>query len=275
MPRTTTFEVVSDTGHFTPLQLQPRAVLALAFNGLARWLREHLISFPRLIAEQRTSVVILGAGITYEAPWRFFDGDAFSVRATLQARRQASRAELGVEIHGVEGRPAATARILLCPVRIDDSTSLAASPAPFPQPVLARLRPDEIDPTSPGRPLLALQEELANDGELLASGRQSFTVHRHLCEVADQWAFFEVPGFIGASREALALARAGDVPLLRQGCGEPVRRLEIELSRPYFWLEEGVVETSAYRLNDRLAMVHRLSSNLPGGGQHGVAIELF
>ena len=94
-------------------------------------------------------------------------------------------------------------------------------------------------------------------------------------KASDQWAFFEVPGFIGASREALTLDRGGDTPLLRQGIGEPLRGLEVELSRPYFWLEEGVVETSAYRLNDRLAMVHRLSSNLPGGDQHGIALELF
>jgi len=274
MPRIISVEVVSDTGHFTPLQLQPRAVLSLAFNGLAHWLREHLVSFPRLIAEQRTSVVILAAGITYEAPCRFFDGDGFSVRASLQARRQASRAELDVEIHGPQGR-AAIARILLCPVRIEDPVSLAASPAPFPAPVLARFRPDEVDPTSPARPLVALQEEVARHGELLATARRPFTLHRHLCEVADQWAFFEVPGFIGASREALALARGGDVPLLRQAFGEPLRRLEIELSRPYFWLEDGLVETSAYRLNDRLAMIHRLSSNLPGGDQHGIAVEIF
>jgi len=274
MPRTIAFDVVADTGHFTPLQLQPRAVLSLAFNGLAHCLRDHLISFPRMIAEHRTSVVILGAGITYQAPCRFFDGDAFSVRATLAARRQASRAELTVELHGARGR-AATARILLCPVHIEDPASLAASPAPFPPAVLERMRPDEIDPTSPPRPLPALLEEIAGAGELLATGRHAFTMHRHLCEVADQWAFFEVPGFIGASREALTLERGGDAPLLRQGIGEPLRRLEVELSRPYFWLEEGVIETSAYRLNDRLAMVHRLSSNLPGGDQHGIALELF
>jgi len=274
MPRTIAFEVVADTGHFTPLQLQPRAILSLAFNGLAHWLREHLVSFPRLIAEQRTSVVILGAGIAYEAPCRFFDGDTFSVRASLAARRQASRAELQVEVHGARGR-AATARLLLCPVHIEDPASLAASPAPFPPAVLARFRAAEIDPTSPARPLPAIHEEIARSGERLATRRHTFVTHRHLCEVADQWAFFEVPGFIGASREALVLEHGGEAPLLRQGMGEPLRRLEVELSRPYFWLEEGIVETSAFRLNDRLAMVHRLSSNLPGGDHHGTAIELF
>src|SRR3954451_19098610 len=109
MSRAVVFDVTTDTGHFSPQQIQPRVILALAFNGLARWLREHLVSFPRLIAEHRASVVILGAGITYQAPCRFFDGDGFSVRATLKSLRQGSRAELDVEIDGTQGR-AATAR---------------------------------------------------------------------------------------------------------------------------------------------------------------------
>jgi len=91
MPRAVTFEVTADTRYFTPLQLQPRVILALAFNALARWLREHLVSFPRLIAEHRASLVILSAGITYDAPLRFFDADALVVGATLRVRRQASR----------------------------------------------------------------------------------------------------------------------------------------------------------------------------------------
>src|SRR3954470_15855950 len=204
MPRTTTFDVVCDTGHFTPLQLQPRFLLSLAFNGLARWLREHLVSFPRLIAEHRCSVVILGAGINYQAPCHFFDGDALTARATLKVMRQASRAQLEVALAGQQGL-VATARILLCPVRIDDPDSLAATPAPFPPEVLAAFRPDEIDPASPERPLGAMLDQVTRAGEALVTAREPFVVHRHLCEVADQWAFFEVPGLIGAGREALAL----------------------------------------------------------------------
>ena len=100
MPRAVVFEVTSDTSHFTPLQLQPRAILALSFNGLSRWLREHLVSFPVLIRDHLCSVVILGAGIKYEAPLGFFDGDGFCVRATLKVLRRGTRAQLDVELHG-------------------------------------------------------------------------------------------------------------------------------------------------------------------------------
>ena len=218
MSRAVVFDITTDTAHFSPQQLQPRAILALAFNGLARWLREHLVSFPRLISEHHTSVVILSAGITYQAPCRFFDGDGLTGRATLVLRRQATRAELRVELDGPSGR-AATARILLCPVHIDEPASLAATPCPFPSQLVERFRPEEIDPASPTRPLLALQAEVARAGTPLAMGRYPFVVHRHLCEVADQWAFFEVPGLIGASREVLALGRASDMPLLRRALG--------------------------------------------------------
>jgi acyl-CoA thioesterase FadM len=274
MRRATEFEVVTDTSLFTPLQLQPRVVLALAFGGLARWLRQHLVSFPRLIAEHRCSVVILGAGIDYLAPCRFFDADALSARATLKVLRQASRAQLDVEFAGRHGT-VASARILLCPVRIDDPESLAATPAPFPASILEMFKPDEIETGSPERPLVALQDRIARSGEVLATARHPFAVHRHLCEVADQWAFFEVPGLIGAGREELALARGADTPLLRQAVGAPLRRVEIELGRPYFWTQNGTVETTAHRLDDRLVMVHRLLSDVPGGEQHGLAIETF
>jgi acyl-CoA thioesterase FadM len=271
--RVSSFEVVSDTGHFTPLQLQPRAILATAFNGLARWLREHLVSFPRLIAEHRTSVVILSAGISYGRELRFFDADAYVVATTLKLLRQASRAQLDVELSGPHG-VAATARILLCPVRIEDPDSLAATPAAFDARLIERFHPDEIDPASPARPLAELTAGLGQ-GLPIATQTERFVVHRHLCEVADQWAFYEVPGLIGAGREALVRRCGATTPALRRALSSPLRRLELELQRPYFWFQPGTVETTAHVREDRLVFVHRLLSDVPGGEQHGIAIEQF
>jgi acyl-CoA thioesterase FadM len=268
------FEVIADTSHFTPLQLQPRAILALSFNGMSRWLREHLVSFPELIRDHRASLVILAAGVEYGAPLRFFDGEGFSVRVTLQVKRGGTRAELTAELTGAQGR-AATARILLCPVHIDDPVSLAAAPAPLPETLLRLLSPGEVDPASPGRPLVDLKSRIEQSGERLAAAASPFVIHRHLCEVADQWAFFEVPGLIGAGRESLALARGQEIPALRAALALPLARVEIELTRPYFWFQRGEVETTAYLLEGRLALIHRLVSAGPGGGVHGTAVELF
>jgi hypothetical protein len=274
VPRATVFEVIADTSHFTPLQLQPRAILALSFNGMSRWLREHLVSFPSLLRDHRASLVILAAGIVYEEPLRFFDGDGFSVRATLRVLRGGTRAELVAEFTGGRGR-AATARILVCPVRIDDPVSLAAAPAPLPDALLRLLSPDEVDPSSPPRPLVELKSRIEAAGERLAAVRCPFVIHRHLCEVADQWAFFEVPGLVGAGRESLALARGQELPALRAALAEPLAQIEIELTKPYFWFQQGEVESTAHLWEGRLALIHRLLSTGPGGGAHGIAIERF
>ena len=74
MPRAHTFELTTDTGHFTPLQLQPRNLLSTGFNALSQWLRANWVSFPDLISKHCFSVVILGTSVEWRAPLKFFDG---------------------------------------------------------------------------------------------------------------------------------------------------------------------------------------------------------
>ena len=141
MQRITNFELITDIGYFNPLQLQPRFLLSASFNGLSRWLREHLVSFPRLIRDEKFSVVILGSSIRYEQPLGFFDGDVIYVQASLIVQRGGTRAQLDTEFSGSKGI-AAKVRILLCPVEVVDSESLGANPAPFPGRILERFHPD-------------------------------------------------------------------------------------------------------------------------------------
>jgi hypothetical protein len=274
MPRITTFDLITDTGHFTPLQLQPRALLAISFNAMSQWLREHLVSFPRLIKEHRFSVVILGVNLKYEAPLGFFDGDSVRVQASMKVLRAGSRAQLDVEFIGATGR-AATVRILLCPVEVIDPISLAATPGKFEGEILARFQPDEIDPASPQRTLPELKSQLEKEGQKLGEHHSPFVVYRHLCEVADQWAFLEVPTLVGASREKMALEQGERSPELRDGLGLPLQSFDMELTRPYFWFQPGAVETIAYRHQGRLSLVHRLLSSVAGEEQHGVIVERF
>ncbi|MGE0870042.1 MAG: hypothetical protein AB7P03_15870 [Kofleriaceae bacterium] len=273
MPRTTTFELVSDTGYFNPLQIQPRALLSTSFNGLARWLREHLVSFPALIRDEKHSVVILAASIGFEQPLSFFDGDSVKVETTLRVLRGGTRAQLDNTFSGANG-VAARVRILLCPVSVDDPDSLGAIPAAFPERILARFAADEIDPGSPDRPMLPLREAVIAQ-PAIATHVEPFVIHRHHCEVADQWAFYEVAGLVGASREAFGKRAVKDHPELADALGKPVRRFEMELSRPYFWLQPGSVETTLYRHGGSIALVHRLQSDLPGETTYGTIIETF
>lgn len=67
MPRAHTFELTTDTSHFTPLQLQPRNLLSTGFNALSQWLRAYWASFPDHISQHRFSVVILGTSVEWRA----------------------------------------------------------------------------------------------------------------------------------------------------------------------------------------------------------------
>jgi hypothetical protein len=268
------FHVVTDTSHFTPLQLQPRALLSISFNALSRWLAEHLVSFRELIARHRTSLVILSARIDYEAPLGFFDGDGLDVDAGLRVRSSGRRAELGVTFTGASVR-AASVRIVLCPVIIDDPASLAAAPGAIGEGLLARLEADEVDEGSPERTFPEHRQRIETHGNELGRGTRDFVIHRHQCEVADQWAFAEVTGLVGASREDLVLAYGDAAGALVDGLARPLVRFEMELRRPYFWFQAGAVDTIAYQHEGRVAFVHQLRSPVPGEELHGVAIEQF
>ncbi len=274
MARRIVFQVVTDTSHFTPLQLQPRALLSISFNALSRWLRQHLVSFPELIRAHRTSLVILSARIDYEAPLGFFDADALEVDAGLRVLAAGRRAELQVAFTGPGGR-AASVRIVLCPVLIDDPASLAAAPGAIGPELLARLEPDELEDRSPARTLPEHRRRLETLGRELGRGTSAFSIHRHQCEVADQWAFAEVTGLVGQSRETMVLERGDAAGSLVEGLSRPLVRFEMELRRPYFWFQAGAVDTTAHEHEGRVAFVHSLRSGVPGEELHGVAIEQF
>jgi hypothetical protein len=274
LARRISYDLVTDTSHFNPLQLQPRALLSIAFNALSRWLERYLVSFPKLIGEHRTSLVILGATIDYETPLGFFDGDRVEVDAGLRVLSAGRRAELSVSFTGARGR-AARVRILLCPVLIDDPASLAAAPGAIPENLLSRLDSDELDASSPTRTLPQLQKQLESHGRELGRGISMFAVQRHQCEVADQWAFAEVAGLVGAGREQLVLARGDAAGVLVDGLARPLVRFTMELRRPFFWFQAGSVDTTAYEHEGRAAFMHCLRSDVPGEELHGVVIEQF
>ncbi len=273
--RTIRCELTTDTSYFTPLQLQPRVLLSLAFNGLSQWLNQHLVSFPQLITEHRASVVILAVDLEYEKPLRFFDAPTLSMTAGLSVLRAGSRAQLEVTFEGKAGT-AARVRVVLCPVEVLDPVSLGANPGPFPPGILKRFLADEVGEGSPVRNVPPLISRVESSSKALATHRSEFSVSRHLCEVADQWAFFEVPGLVGTSREEMAMASSPEAhPLVRSTLAKPLRSFRMELSRPYFWFQPGSVATAAHQQGDSMVFIHRLLSPVPGGELHGIAVEEF
>jgi len=274
MGRQVAFEVPTDSGQFTWLQIQPRSLLALSWSGYARWLREHLVSFPKLIREEGFGAVILDIDMSYLEPLTFFDTDTLEMMVALKVRRRGTRLELHTDYRGA-GRHAASVTIVLCPVEIKDQETLTAAPMPLPERLLERFRDDEVDDSSPQRRVPDLVDAIEAGGQLLGELEDIFNVHHHYCEVAEQWSFVEVPNIAEALRETLALSRAAEQPQLRQCLDQPLRRLNIELYQPYFVYDSGRLKTHAYHSAGRLAFVHRLSSERFGATPHGIVVEQY
>jgi hypothetical protein len=153
---------------------------------------------------------------------------------------------------------------------------LSATPTRLPERLASLLQPDELElGVTPRRVVPDVRAALEKSGKMIGEHKSAFTVHRHRCEVADQWAFFEVAGLVGASREAMALEGVAKQPALQAALGTPLQRFDMELSRPYYWFQPGTVASTAWVLDGRLVVVHRLLSPVPGGEEHGVAVERF
>ncbi len=278
--RVLTHDLVVDTCLFSPLQLQPRALFAHSWNGLARWFHAHVCSFPSLLGDHRAGMVFLGIHLQYREPLGFFDADVVRQEVTARLLREGSRLELVCRYTGLgraagDGRLAAEVRCVLCPVAIDEPRSLAARPQPFAAEIAACFAADERGDKAPPRVVPALLEELAAKGRPLGERQTPFTIHRHMAEVADQWSFSEIPCLCEASREHLVLENVGREPSLGAALGKPLRSIDVELARPYYSFDRGVTHTQVAAVGETggLAFVHRLGATLPGAQVHGVVVE--
>jgi acyl-CoA thioesterase FadM len=262
------FNVPLDTSLFTPLQLQPRFLFWLGMNGWSRWVREHLVSFRRLIREHNLGVVVVSVGLEYLRPFGFFDAAELVVEIGWRARMGGVVLEGEIDYIGGNER-VAKGGCTLRPVRLQDQQSLAAVPSRLSRALLDQFQSDEIDRERPRRVLPAVIESIER-GECIAEAACPLTIHRHDCEVADQWSFIDLPSHAGAARERLVLERAGSVPFLGSALANPVRSIHVELSRAMFLLDEATTHTKAYRSNGELGLVHRLGT---GTQEHAVVAE--
>jgi acyl-CoA thioesterase FadM len=273
MPRTVRLDLAVDTSYYTALQLQPRVLLAQCWNALACWYRSHLVPFPELIGAHRLGTVILSIELRYLERLRFFDSDTLTAEAGLTVRRRASRLELNTTFSAA-GRTAAQARIVLCPVAILEEQSLSASPTLLPAELVHRFRQDEIHESAPARSLPALLESLRSGHDRVAEGEHEFRIAHHHCEVAEQWAFMEVPALTESARETIAVDRCAATPALKRCLAQPLTALDVELYKPYFIFEHGVVRTQALASPSALAFIHELRSG-DGKDKHGIVVERY
>jgi acyl-CoA thioesterase FadM len=273
VPRTVRVDLAVDTSFFTALQLQPRVLLAQSWNALASWYRCHLVPLPELLREHRLGTVIVAIELRYLERLRFFDSDTLTVEAGLTLRRRASRLEQTTTFSAA-GRTAARVRTVMCPVAIHEERSLSASPTPMPPGLARRFRHDEVDEAAPARPLPALLESVRAGLEPVGEGEHRFRLAHHHCEVAEQWAFMEVPTLTESAREAIAVDGCAASPVLKRCLAQPMTGLDLELHRPFFVFEQGLVRTEALASRSELAFVHELRS-ADGRERHGVVVERY
>ncbi|WP_028813722.1 acyl-CoA thioesterase [Streptomyces flavidovirens] len=274
MPRSSTYEAVLDASLFTPAQLQPTAVGRLAFQAGTRWMRDHVCSHRTLVHEHRVGFVLWSWQLEYVHPLRFPDADDAVVEVTARIRGpRASQLEVEMTLEGPAGVAVRT-RAASVPLRLSGDEALSGVPRPLPDALVAAFHDDEIERTAHRSQVRALRAGFERDGEQLAAAVSEFRVHRHHCEVADQWYWAETLGFAAGAREELVLKYGKAVPGLRRAQAEPIRRVDVT------WLRAGQlwdllqVRTTAHRLGEGLAFVHELGlADDEDGGPYAVVVE--
>lgn len=274
MGRVVVFDLPVDTSLFTPLQVQPRTFFWLGMSGWARWLKEHWISFPRLLREQGIGVVIAGLDIEYLRPFGFFDADLIVSTIALRIREDGALFFVEGQFAPPEGEVFARGSAVLRPVRIDDGFALAATPKSLGQEILGRFSGDEIAPKVPARPIPALLAEIEAAAPI-ATGSRPFTIHRHLVEVADQWSAIAIPDLAAAGRDEIVSSQSAKIPALRAGLAEPMRRCVVEFRRAAFFLDRGTIETKAFARPEGLSFVHRFVCSEGDDSPYATVVERF
>jgi hypothetical protein len=162
------------------------------------------------------------------------------------------------------------------PLRLDGGPALSGTPARLCPEVMSAFLADEIEARPHRSPLPRLRAAIAAGGATLARGRTPFVIHRHQCEVADQWFWPEAVSLAVSGREELVRAEADRVPRLRRAMQTPVGCLDLLFSRPFHLFDEGAVLSTAYEWGGRLAFVHELVGIGAGGDEpRALAIEQF
>jgi hypothetical protein len=257
MPRWSTYQVPVDTGLFTPVGPQPTAIFRLAFTAAGEWLSRYAISHRRLVTEHHTGFVIWAAQFVAGEPTSFLDGDCLEVKMSGRVRGRGTQFECEGELLSVSGAAAAL-RACCVPLRLGDDAALTGVPARLSPEVMAAFLPDEIDVLPYRSPVPVIRASLATQGTLLARRETPFTIHRHQCEVADQWFWPEAASLASAGREDLVRAGADDIPTLRAALGSPVQQLDLVFHRPFFLFDDAAVHTSAYDWQGCLVFIHDL-----------------
>jgi acyl-CoA thioesterase FadM len=274
VPRTTTYDLLLDSSFFTPVQMQPLAIGRLGFNAGARWLKEHVCSHRDLVFRHQVGIVLWAWELHYVEPLGFHAADEAQVEVTARVRGPRTQLECRMTITG-PGGVAVDMRAISVPLALSGDAALSGAPHALPDAIVERFEEDELEPVPYRSEIARTRSALRRDGRLLAEAAEPFRIHRHNCEVADQWFWAESLGFAAAGREELVARHAAEHPGLRRGLSAPVRRIDATHLKAYQFLDHGTVTTTAYEWDGGLVFLHDLSLADDGQDVHATAIERF
>lgn len=272
--RSSSFEVPLDTSFFTPEQLQPVAIGRLGYNGVTRWMRDHVWSHRTLIWEHRVGIVVWAWELRYGSPLRFSDADAIKVAVSASVRGLRSQVQYDVEVTAPNG-VVADMRVASIPLALAGDPSLSGVPSRLPDEIVAGFRDDEVGGAPYRSSVPALAGDIRRDGEPLGTVEEPFRIHRHNCEVADQWYWVEALGFAGTGREELVTRHAAARPELVGGLARPLERVDALCRKTYQFRDSGTVATSGYLWQDRLVFVHDLLGEDGADDVRATLVEQF
>lgn len=265
---TWSLELPVDTRTFGPHQVLPREVLGFTMTGFAGWMRHNLVPFPGLIREHQTGVVILNQHIRYVRDFRFFDGDAFTLRAHAlkvhgNGRLVTQRYEL---VH--DDVPFVTCDGVGRIVRLVQAGDFGAKPSTLPAELLDRIAVDDQSSKLPAR----LMPELPPGATLVAQGSHPLRIERHQCEVAEQWCYIDVVSHAEIARTSLALGKGVD-GRAKAGLTRPFTCIDVSYQSPMFVFDCATVETQLYADGDDLVWFHQILSTIGQPRVHATVFE--
>ena len=261
---------------FGPFQFHAHSLMLLSFSSMWSWGSTYLsVSFPGMIKEYHQGMVAVGAEVEYVEPFEMFSADEFSVSVDEFKVRQGNSVFQVLHLIRAQGVVVARVKVRWKLLELDGDEALSATPGVIRPAFLQKFLPEEVDPSRVERPLLAQLENLKEHGQLCAEFEHDFTLFRHRCEVADQWAFFELPTLASESRESLIDSLQEDPGELASSLGLALDTIYMEWRCPFYLLEKGRVKTQAYRLQGKLYFAHHVFNLTRANTLAAIVIEEF
>jgi hypothetical protein len=259
MPREISYTEPVVTTMFSPLQLRPRTLLGLVSPCVARWLAEHVTSFPEMVKTYRSAMVVSSLRIDHATPHlHFTDTPWLTVRSGMFIDSRGKWLQVDIDCTAGDrsvARVTAAIRVLT----VTDPSSLAATPGVLHPDLRERFTPAETVTTfqHPDRPPTFPKAVLP------PRCWQTFISRSH-AEVADQWSFVEMVELATQARERLFVEKLHEPLPARDVVGTPTRTLHAVFSRPMFVYDPCEVTSSAHLDPDTSILCFRHQVGHPG-----------